>query len=149
MDMRLLSGKVSVTVVVVLAFIVGLAAMMMVSGDTPTTTGAQFMRALEDGDYKTLAAMSYGGEVSQAELEKQWEYTMTVAAPHYQFSYEIKGETQPSKDSAIVWMMFTKNVGSGGSYAERFDLPMVRTKDGWKVDVFSMNRDMFPGLPRG
>lgn len=147
--MRLVAGKVSVTVIVIVAFLVGLVAMMLVSGDTPTTTAAQFMKALEDGDYKTLAAMSYGGEVPQSVLEEQWEYTMTVAAPHFQFTYEIKGETQPSRDSAIVWMMFTKNVASGGSYAERFDLPMVRTEDGWKVDVFSMNRDMFPGLPRG
>jgi hypothetical protein len=122
---------------------------MTVSGDTPTTTAARFMKALADGDYKTLAKMSYDGEVPQEELERQWEYTMTVAAPHYQFSYEIKGETQPAKDSATVWMMFTKNVGSGGSYAERFDLPMIRTKDGWKVDALSMNREMFPGLPRG
>jgi hypothetical protein len=149
MNMRLVAGKVGVTAIVIVAFLVGLGAMMLVSGDTPTATAARFMKALSDGDHKTLTEMSYSGDVSKEELAKQWEYTMTVAAPHYQFSYEIKGETQPSKDSAIVWMMFTKNVGAGGTYPERFDLPLVRTEDGWKVDVFSMNRDMFPGLPRG
>ncbi len=147
--MKLDSGKVSVTLIVVAAFLVGLGVIALTSGQTPTISAGRFMAALASGDHKTLADLSYADEVSKEELEKQWEYTMTIAAPHYQFTFEIKTETKPSKDQAVVRMMYTKNPGSGGSYAEPFDLPMVKTDDGWKVDVYAMNRDMFPGLPRG
>jgi hypothetical protein len=147
--MRLVAAKVSVTLIVIVAFVAGLTVISLTSGKTPTTTAAKFMGALEDGDYKTLASLSYAEGVSQKELESQWEYTMTVAAEHFVFSYNIKSETMPGKDQAVVRMDYTKDAGSGSSYPELFDLPMIKTEDGWKVLVYEMNREMFPGLPRG
>jgi hypothetical protein len=142
------SGKVSVTLVVVVAFVLGLGVMALSTSENPATAGARFMAALARGDYKTLAELSYGDGVSREEFEKEWQYTMEVAAPHYQFNYEIRGESQTTPTSAVVKMMYTRNAGAAGSYEEPYQLPMVKTEDGWKVDVFSLDRDMFPGLPR-
>ena len=147
--MKLTAGKVSVTLIVVVAFVVGLVVILLTSGTTPTITAAKFMGALEDGDYKTLADLSHADGVPKEEFEEKWDYTMNVASKHFIFSYEIKTETKPGKDQAVVRMMYTKNAGSNGSFPEFFDLPMVRTDDGWKVLVYEMNREMFPGLPRG
>ncbi len=147
--MKLAAGKVSVTAIIVVAFIVGLGAMVMTGGESPAKTAGRFMAALSDGDYKTLAELSYADGVSREEFERQWQYTTDVAAPYYQFTYDIKAETRPTKETAVVRMDFVKNAGASGTYDEEFQLPMVKTKDGWRVDVYSLNREFIPGLPRG
>ena len=142
------SGKVGVTLIIVLAFVVGLVVMALSTGEGPSSAAANFMDALAKQDAPRLAEMSYADGVSQEEIEEQWRFTMEVVAPYYQFSYDIQGEKLTTEDRGFVWMDYVKNAGSSGAYAERFELPMVKTEDGWKVDVYAINRNMFPGLPR-
>jgi hypothetical protein len=143
------SGKVSATLIIILAFVAGLVVMALTTGgETPMAVGGKFMSALAAGDAAKLAALSHAEGVSQEELEEQWRYTMDVAAPHFKFTYAIKGESITTDRDAIVWMMYAKDAGSSSAYEERFELPLVKTDEGWRVDVYSLNRDMFPGLPR-
>jgi len=142
------SGKVSVTLIIVVAFVVGLVVMSLSGGKSPTIAGGKFMRALDAGDAEELTDLSYAPGVPRQELLEQWKYATEVVAPYYVFTYEIKGESKPTKGEAIVWMMVTKNAASGAAYPERFELLLHDTEDGWKVDVFSLSRDLYPGLPR-
>lgn len=142
------SGKVSVTLIIVAAFVVGIVFMAIASGESPTFVGGRFMSALAQGDAGALTDLSYAPGVPQEEMFEQWKYATEVVAPYYVFTYEITDEAKPTKDTAIVTMMVTKNAATGGAYAERFELQLHDTDDGWKVDVFSISRDMYPGLPR-
>jgi hypothetical protein len=142
------NGKVSVTLIIVIAFVVGLGVMALSTGESPTFVGAKFMQALADGDAETLTDLSYAQDVPREEMLEQWTYATKVVSPYYVFTYEIKGESKPTKGTAIVWMMLTKNAASGAAYPERFELQLLDTEDGWKVDVFALSRDMYPGLPR-
>lgn len=54
------------------------------------------------------------------------------------------GESGP--DTAAVKLKVERALGPN-SFPENFDLPLVLTKDGWRVDVRNL-RNMFPGLPR-
>lgn len=147
--MRMLrAGKVSATLIVIVAFVVGLLAMTLSTGESPMFVGSSFMAALADGDSQALAELSYGDGVTEEELVEMWEYTTHVAGLYFTFSYEITGETKPQDDTAIVTMEYVKNAGMSGSYPEKFQLPLKKVDGEWRVDVFSLSRDMYPGLPR-
>ncbi|MCH7945513.1 MAG: hypothetical protein IIC73_05790 [Armatimonadetes bacterium] len=142
------SGRVSPVLIVAVAFVVGLIVMALTVGESPTSVVARFMAALAEGDAETLTDLSYLEDVSREEMLAKWEYTTGVVAPYFSFDYEIKGVSRPSDDQAIVWMMYTVNAGMRGSFDERFELELHSTDDGWKINVFAMSRQMFPGLPR-
>ena len=142
------SGKVGVTAIVVVAFVVGIGVMAVSSGESPSSAAARFMQGLVDMDEQTLADLSYGEGTSNEQFREKWDYTMHVVAPYFQFSYEVKDETKQGDDRAVVTLLYVRNAGSSGTYEENFQLPMIKTEDGWKVEVYSINRDMFPGLPR-
>ena len=142
------SGRVSPVMVVVVVFVVGLIVVALTAEDSASTVAGRFMAALAIGDAEALTDLSYLKDYSREEMLEKWEYTTGVVGPYYPFSYEIKGESHPSDDQAIVWMMYTPNRGMQGSFPERYELELHSTEDGWRVDVFAMSRDMFPGLPR-
>jgi hypothetical protein len=142
------SGKVSVTLIIVAAFVVGIVFMALATGESPTIASARFMNALAQGEAETLTDLSYAPGVPREEMLEQWKFATDVVAPYYVFTYEITDEARPTKGTAIVSMMVTKNAASGSAYPERFELQLYDTDDGWKVDVFSISRDMYPGLPR-
>ncbi len=138
----------NIAVIIAGAFLVGLGAMTMFSEPTASDVAADFMAAMTKLDADGLTKYSYVEGAKEDELKKQWKYMTDVVAPEYTFSYEIKGVSIVSKDSATVWMMFTKHAGIDGVFEERFELPMTKTETGWKVDLLSVSRDFLPGLPR-
>ncbi|HXH62511.1 MAG TPA: hypothetical protein VNI20_14290 [Fimbriimonadaceae bacterium] len=142
------SGKVSVTAIIIVAFVVGLAVMALSSGESPSSAASRFMSYLAAGDYKSLTDMSLAEGVPHDELLDEWKYATQVAAPYYRFSYQIKGVRKSTDQMTIVWMEVTRNAGTNGSYPENYELELHKTKDGWKVNVFAMSRKMYPGLPR-
>ena len=141
-------GRVSPILIVTVAFVVGLVVMVLTVGESPSSVAGRFMAALAEGDAETLTDLSYLEGITREEMLAKWEYTTGVVGPYFPFAYEIKGESHPSDDQAIVWMMYTPNFGMSGSYDDRYELDLHRTDDGWKVDAFAISRDMFPGLPR-
>ena len=142
------SGKVSITAIIVCVILLGMAVFALSTGESPTSAASRFMGALATRDVDTLAEMSYAPGYTKEEMTKKWKYTEDVVAPYFPFTYEIKGESEPAKDAAIVWMAYTNDAGKSGSYEKRLELQLHKTPDGWKVDVFSMPRDLYPGLPR-
>lgn len=134
--------------IVIVAFVVGLVAMALSSSESPMLAGSNFMEALANGDVEALTELSYSDDVSKEEIAEKWNYTSHVVGPHFNFSYQITGETRQSDDTAVVTMMYAKNAGMASSYDEPYELPMHKVDGKWKVDIFSLPRNMFPGLPR-
>jgi hypothetical protein len=142
------AGRINVIGAVVVAGIVALLVMVMLSGEGPATAGGRFMVALEKGDVKTLVDMSYSDGISKEELQKKWEYGTQVVAPHYRFVYTVNGASETSNDTASLRMTLTRDVDNPSAFEEKFELPLKKKDGRWLVDVFSIDRRMYPGLPR-
>jgi hypothetical protein len=121
--------------------------LFFMGGDSPVTAAGSFMSALAKGDTEALADFSYIEGKTRVELIEEWDYATKVAAPHYQFKYEITTEVRTSPELSIVKMKLWQNVDRGG-YDEKFALPMVKKDGKWLVEIRGLSRDMYPALPR-
>ena len=130
------------------AIIVILFGIVLFSKESPAVVGTRFMAALAKGDAKTLTDLSYLGTESKDSVGQKWDFTVNRAGKHYQFAVRILRFSQSSDDSASVAMEVVRNARNSSAYPEKFELPMVKTSDGWKVDYRGINREMYPGLPR-
>lgn len=132
--------------VIVLGGFIG--AVLFMGRESMSSTCGRFLSALSSGDIDTLVATSYAGTKTPEEMRKEWEFTINEAAPYYRFIYKIENSREQGSTGGSVAIRFWKNATSSGSYDEQFDIPMVKTDGGWKVDVRGISREMFPALPR-
>lgn len=146
--MSLRSGKVNAVVIVIVAGLLGFAAISIFSGDRPVTATARFLDALAKGDVDQLVALGNTPGVDEKEMRDQWELATKVAGVYFKFYYKIKDESIVDEDHAVVIVELTPEVGSEVAYERRLEVPMTRVEGKWKVDVLALNRDIYPGLPR-
>jgi hypothetical protein len=118
------------------------------ASEPPTGVANRFMVALAKGDVDTLTRMTYAPGRDEKGIRDQWDWAVNKAGPHYRFRWQVLGATQADQDTANVRLFVERNLAHGGSYEERFEIPLVRHENEWKVDVRSISREMFPGLPR-
>ncbi|CAN5536981.1 hypothetical protein BH11ARM1_BH11ARM1_10180 [soil metagenome] len=142
------SGKASLVMIASIVAVVLVVALFAFSKESIASVGAKFMNALYSGNVKTLTDMTYLGNQSREDMEKQWDFAVNKAAPYYLFEYRIVAARQIDPNTASVTMQVTRDVLRSGAYAEKFELPLVRVDDGWKVDVRALSREMYPALPR-
>ena len=144
------SGRISfVLLAVIVAAIAAIVVFVLVSSEeSPETVGSNFLRALAKGDLDTLTKLSYMDKTSDADIHKKWDYTINTAGPYFRFIYRVKGSSRVSSDSGAVIVSWTKDVQNPTAYAIDYEIPMLKIDHHWKVDVRSLNRDMFPGLPQ-
>lgn len=115
---------------------------------SPQTAGTAFMDALARQDSKKLADLSFVQGKEVAEVQKDWEALLNGPAKYYRFYWNHSQTVQSGADIAAVRFQVTRDVDSGMSYEEKFELPMVKKNGAWKVDVRRVDRRMFPFLPR-
>ncbi len=132
----------------VLVVLLALVAGFVYAGTSPGTVGSNFMDALARGDVDRLTELSVLGDEPKESIRRKWDFAVHKAAPYYRFAWQIAGTEETKDGGAAVRLKVQRNVDSGGSYDENYQLPLVKTKDGWKVEVGGINREMFPGLPR-
>ena len=130
------------------AFVLALIFIVAVAGESPSTTGAKFMSALAEGDVDKLVELSFLDGSSDEELREKWEYTTKVVGPHYIFQFNIEDSNKQSDDKAVVRMELIRNYGSNTAYPDRFELELMKIGDKWKISVASLDRAIYPGLPR-
>lgn len=143
------AGRANWLVVGGLAGLVVVTVLFAFSGESPEVATVRFMNALAKGDVDTLTAMSYTAGESKDAMKKEWEYAVKVAGPYYQFSYSIVSSVSPDSNSATVRMKVYRNINRGSSFEEKFELPLVKRDGQWKVDIRSLDRRLYPQLPRG
>jgi hypothetical protein len=140
-------GRINWVLVSVVGIVLLFGSSLLFGSESPQSVGSRFMTALAKGDVDQLAELSYPQERKE-DFRKQWDWAVNVAGPHYRFVWKVTGFTQLDEDTASVRMMVARNVMTPGTYEEKFELPMVREDNTWRVDVRAVNREMYPGLPR-
>jgi len=144
------AGRISWVLLIGVVGILVVVGILMVAQESPTTAATRFMTALTKGDVKTLTELTYLDDATEkdpAGIKKQWEFSTDVGK-YYTFIWKITGETASGPDAASVKMTIIKNAASPAAYDEPCDLPMVKVKGRWKVNVRSMWRELYPALPR-
>jgi hypothetical protein len=142
------SGRASFVTVLFVAAVLLVVALLAFSRESIATIGGRFMTALEAGDVDTLTKMSYLGNESQADMRRQWEFSVNTAGKYYLFSYRIVASRQMDASNASVTMQVLRESNKEGSYEEKFELPLVKVDNDWKVDVKGVSRELYPALPR-
>jgi hypothetical protein len=138
--------------ILMLVLIVGAFAL---AKEEPGSVAAQFMSALAKHDVEKLTDLSYIGKTEPAEIEssreklkKSWDFCVNTAGKHYTFAWRTSASRKSSENSASVTLQVQRNIANGGSYDEKYELPMEQEGGKWKVVVSGISSDMFPGLPR-
>jgi hypothetical protein len=143
------SGRVNPVTLFAVIAVVLFAFVILFSRESLSTVGARFMGALARHDVDTLTEMSYMGDgVSKDEIRKKWDFAVNDAGKYYRFYWKVLGTNQSSEKDAAVRLEVTRNIDSGSAYEERYQLPLIKVGNDWKVFVRGINREMFPGLPR-
>ncbi len=146
------AGRISILGLAIFAIVGMIVASMVFAKEDPSSVGAQFMDALARHDVDKLTELSYVDQSSPTEAEKtkarlreQWTFSVKVAGQHYPFFWRISGATTTSDNSGSVIVQINK--GGPNGYDEKFELPLAKSGDKWKVDVTQISRVMFPALP--
>lgn len=142
------SGRISYLTIILGVFVLALIFIVAIAGESPSTTGAKFMSALAEGDVDKLMELSYLDGSTDDELREKWEYTTKVVGPHYIFQFNIEDSVKQSDDKAVVRMELIRNYGSSSAYPDRYELELRKIGDKWMISVASMDRAIYPGLPR-
>ena len=140
-------GRANWLVIAGLAGLVMMVVIYILGRESASSVAQRFMLALAAGDAEKLTDLSYCKDIPKQDMQKKWDYAVHTAGPYYRFTWAITGEVETSGDSAAVKMMLTRAVNTQSSFEEPYDIPMVKTSDGWKVDVLGLNRKVFPALP--
>jgi hypothetical protein len=133
--------------------IAGILSIFVVAGlfffakDPVAKTANDFMVALAKGDVDTLTELSSFQGASKEELKEKWRFTVKEVAPHYMFAWKILSIARSDENTAAARLMVRRNADQGG-FDENFQLPLVKENGEWKVDVRSISRAMYPGLPQ-
>lgn len=141
---------------------VGLGAMVVLvigafalAKEEPSAVAAQFMSALAKHDVNKLTELSYIGKTQPAEIEaareklrKDWDFAVNTAGKYYTFAWRISASGVASSDHASVTLQIQKNITGDAPYDEKYELPMEKEGDKWKVVVGGISSEMFPALPR-
>ena len=142
------AGRISPLAVIGVVCILLLIPLFFITQKGPENVAADFMVALGKGDADTLAKLSYLGNDDQATRLKEWQQCIEVGR-HYVFTWRITDVTQSTPDSAAIQMQMRRNLQLAmGKDEMKFELPMRKINGAWKVDVGSMDREIYPALPR-
>jgi hypothetical protein len=140
------SGRISFVLLAGICSVALIAFLFFFTGQSPRGVAGEFMTALAKGDVDKLTELSLVETRPKEEIHKEWERSIQYGR-NYLFFWSITGLKQDA-DGATVRLDITKNPLSPSAYPEHYELQMVKTKEGWKVDVPQIARDMFPYLPQ-
>lgn len=142
------SGRVSLIGLAGVAALLMIVAVLTMSKESMTSVGGRFMSALAHKDANTLTNMTYLGKRSPDEIRTEWDIALNRAGKYYNFAYQVVNGAEADKNNGAVTVMVSRNIDSGSSYEEKFQIPLVKVNDEWKVDVANISSEMYPGLPR-
>lgn len=142
------SGRINFIAILAVVGALLIVAVLFMGKQSPSEAGARFMSALAKGDAATLTDMTYMGDTPKSEIRKKWDFATGDVSKYYRFAWKIMGTSEPNDHEAAVRLQVLRNLDSGGSYEENFQLPMLKQNGQWLVDVKAINREMYPALPR-
>lgn len=143
------AGKASPLVVLGIVCVVALLGVIffLQGAESPATRANAFLTALGQGDVDGIMKTSTFGDEPAESVRKKWEKTV-YRAEFYRFHWEIKNTSMAGDDEANVAVDMYKHADNANSTSTRVQIPLVKTDGEWYVDAKSLNRDMYPALPR-
>jgi len=142
------SGRVSLLALGSLFCVIVITVLLLFSRESPAAAGTRFMIALQDHDVDALTKLTMMDNKSDADIRKQWDFAVNVAEKYYSFAFKVEGAAQATPTTASVKVRVIKDSDKPGSYDTMCELPMIKVKDDWKVDVRGLSRDFYNCLPR-
>jgi Protein of unknown function (DUF2950) len=138
-------GRISVLTLLVIAGLVGLAAILAFSttADTAESATVRFMDALARGDSKALAQVTFIEDETEAEIEKKWAESCDYNK-YYRFKWVPKATNTLTEKTAVA----TISLFALGQNEADYRLPLVKKDNKWKVDIAVVDRNFFPSLPK-
>jgi hypothetical protein len=127
--------------------LIAIIVVMLMIGKSPEQAAREFMTALSKGDVATLTSMSYLPD-PEAPLEEQWRHTFDNIAKNYVFAWQIQGSEKMSEEEAVVRILIIEYRGPELHENDIANLPLTKRDGEWKVNLRSLSRLFFPGLPR-
>ncbi len=121
---------------------------LMFFGQKSSTSNAiAFMEALGNKDVDRLVELS-SWDGDKEDLRKKWDYSVNTAGKYYVFRWEVLSEKKADDNHSAVKLTVFRNAFRPQTFPEKFELPMVREGDEWKVDVRGLSHQIFPATPR-
>ncbi len=143
------AGKVSPLVVLGVAGVLGLTGMLffLQGRETPGVRVHKFFTGLAKGNVDEVMAVSKFGDQPDETVRKKWEVCLH-RAEYFRFYWKILETFNPSADEAIVAINIYTGAAANEATEKRYQIPMIKDNGEWFVDAQSLNRDIFPALPR-
>ncbi len=116
-------------------------------GQSPENAAKEFMTALGTGDVDKLTEMTYLPD-PESDIKSQWRHTFENSARNYVFGWKFGTTEKDGTDRAVVRVTITEFRGPEHHENDQANLPLVRIDGKWMVDMRSLSRTFFPGLPR-
>jgi hypothetical protein len=116
-------------------------------GKSPEAAAKEFMAALAAGDVDTLTEMTYLPD-PESDIKEQWQETFETTAKNYVFGWQFGTTEKDRDDRAVVRVIVTEFRGPETHENDQANIPLIRKDDKWMVDMRSLSRTFFPGLPR-
>lgn len=127
--------------------LIAIIVVMLMIGKSPEEAAREFMTALSKGDVATLTSMSHLPD-PEAPIEEQWRDTFENKAKNYVFAWQLQGSEKMSDDEAVVKVLIVEYRGPELHENDITNLPLTKRDGQWKVNLRSLSRLFFPGLPR-
>lgn len=143
-----IAGRASPVLIMGVLSVVVFVGVLFTGGGTPTSTASSFMVALGKRDIDTLVELSALDGKTPEELREAWKYSTETVGKHYRFAFNILASREANETTSTVTMHVFRNADMSSTYAEKFELPLVKVDGKWLVEVRGINRQMYPGLPR-
>jgi hypothetical protein len=139
-------GRISFVLLAGICSVALVGCVFLFSKQSPRSAAAAFLSALAKSDPDRLADLSIVQTKNRDEIRKEWSETLDLSKT-YVFYWELGPSRQDGKQ-ATVRVDITRKPNSPQAFPEHYELLLVETNDGWKVDVPQIARDMYPYLPQ-
>jgi len=131
-------GVIGIVVIPIVLFLLG---------QSPEAAAKEFMTALGTGDVDKLTEMTYLPD-PESDIKEQWKTTFETSAHNYVFGWQFGTTQKDDPDRAVVRVIITEFRGPETHENDQSNIPMIRKDGKWLVDIRSLSRTFFPGLPR-
>ncbi len=142
-------GKVSPLVVIGILGLMGLAGMLLFlqGSEGPGVRTHKFFNALAKADIDGIMKVSTFGDEPAESVRKKWETTLH-RSEYFRFYWKVKETFQPSPEEAVVAVSIYVGVDRPDPTETKYQIPLSKINGEWFVDAKSLNREIFPALPR-
>jgi len=127
--------------------VIAIPIILFLLGQSPEAAAKEFMAALAKGDVDKLTEMTYLPE-PESDIKSQWKHTFETSARNYVFGWQFGSTEKDGSDRAVVRVTITEFRGPETHGNDEANLPLIRKDGKWMVDMRSLSRSFFPGLPR-